>query len=139
MTRVHGWEATRDAEHVPCLCVAGDALFQTHENLEHLAMMEAVLGPLPEHMARSANRQAAKYFTPRCAPAPVRLLQHARRSTLFRLPRRGICDGRPVGGRHICRQPDVHRLRSRGMQQAVLDGCGSARVIEGVVWCTGIG
>lgn len=49
------------------LCVAGDALFQTHENLEHLAMMEAVLGPLPEHMARAANRQAAKYFTPRCA------------------------------------------------------------------------
>ena len=30
-------------------------------------MMEAVLGPLPEHMARAANRQAAKYFTPRCA------------------------------------------------------------------------
>ncbi len=49
------------------LCMAGDALFQTHENLEHLAMMEAVLGPLPEHMARAANRQAAKYFTPRCA------------------------------------------------------------------------
>lgn len=28
----------------------GEALFQTHENLEHLAMMERVLGPLPQHM-----------------------------------------------------------------------------------------
>ncbi|KAF4394247.1 hypothetical protein F8388_005881 [Cannabis sativa] len=25
----------------------GEALFQTHENLEHLAMMERVLGPIP--------------------------------------------------------------------------------------------
>ena len=38
---------------------------QTHENLEHLAMMEAVLGPVPEHMARHANRGSAKYFTHR--------------------------------------------------------------------------
>lgn len=28
----------------------GEALFQTHENLEHLAMMERVLGPLPSQM-----------------------------------------------------------------------------------------
>ncbi|KAK6912697.1 Protein kinase domain [Dillenia turbinata] len=33
----------------------GEALFQTHENLEHLAMMERVLGPLPEHMIRRAK------------------------------------------------------------------------------------
>ena len=33
---------------------AGDALFQTHENLEHLAMMEAVLGPIPPSMAAAA-------------------------------------------------------------------------------------
>ena len=65
-----------------CLCAAGDALFQTHENLEHLAMMEAVLGPLPEHMARAANRQAVKYFTPRCAFGRWRVLQHAHRLTL---------------------------------------------------------
>jgi dual-specificity kinase len=30
-------------------------LFQTHENLEHLAMMERVLGPVPEHMIRKAR------------------------------------------------------------------------------------
>jgi dual-specificity kinase len=33
----------------------GDALFQTHENLEHMAMMERVLGPLPGHMLRRAE------------------------------------------------------------------------------------
>lgn len=33
----------------------GEALFQTHENLEHLAMMERVLGPLPQHMLRKAE------------------------------------------------------------------------------------
>lgn len=32
------------------LLLQGEALFQTHENLEHLAMMERVLGPLPQHM-----------------------------------------------------------------------------------------
>ena len=33
----------------------GEALFQTHENLEHLAMMEKVLGPLPQHMVLRAE------------------------------------------------------------------------------------
>lgn len=32
----------------------GEALFQTHENLEHLSMMERVLGPLPDHMLKRA-------------------------------------------------------------------------------------
>lgn len=33
----------------------GRALFQTHENLEHLAMMERVLGPLPQYMIQKAT------------------------------------------------------------------------------------
>ena len=33
----------------------GEALFQTHENLEHLAMMERVLGPIPQHMLKRAE------------------------------------------------------------------------------------
>ncbi|GFP98337.1 serine/threonine-protein kinase afc1 [Phtheirospermum japonicum] len=40
----------------------GEALFQTHENLEHLAMMERVLGPLPQHMIMRVDRRAEKYF-----------------------------------------------------------------------------
>ncbi|RDX58215.1 Serine/threonine-protein kinase AFC2, partial [Mucuna pruriens] len=47
----------------------GEALFQTHENLEHLAMMERVLGPLPQHMLKRvdvivvhmSSRPAEKY------------------------------------------------------------------------------
>lgn len=42
--------------------LAGDALFQTHDNLEHLAMMEQVLGCLPEHLAGKAASVCAKYF-----------------------------------------------------------------------------
>lgn len=40
----------------------GEALFQTHENLEHLAMMERVLGPIPRHMMKRTDRHAEKYF-----------------------------------------------------------------------------
>ncbi|OEL24759.1 Serine/threonine-protein kinase AFC2 [Dichanthelium oligosanthes] len=39
----------------------GETLFQTHENLEHLAMMERVLGPLPRHMLERADQHAEKY------------------------------------------------------------------------------
>ncbi len=45
-----------------CCLLAGDALFQTHENLEHLAMMEVVLGAIPHHLAATADENAAAYF-----------------------------------------------------------------------------
>ncbi|KAI3522461.1 hypothetical protein L1887_00245 [Cichorium endivia] len=60
-----GWSYPCDMWSVGCILVelfTGEALFQTHENLEHLAMMERVLGPLPEHMIRRATRGAEKYF-----------------------------------------------------------------------------
>ncbi|KAJ7966004.1 Protein kinase [Quillaja saponaria] len=60
-----GWSYPCDLWSVGCILVelcSGGALFQTHENVEHLAMMERVLGPLPEHMIRRANRGAEKYF-----------------------------------------------------------------------------
>ncbi|KAE8724481.1 Serine/threonine-protein kinase AFC2 [Hibiscus syriacus] len=60
-----GWSYPCDTWSVGCILIElcmGEALFQTHENLEHLAMMERVLGPLPEHMIRRANRGAEKYF-----------------------------------------------------------------------------
>ena len=37
------------------LCLQGEALFQTHENLEHLAMMERLLGPIPPHIVKKAE------------------------------------------------------------------------------------
>ncbi|KAJ0028750.1 hypothetical protein Pint_35495 [Pistacia integerrima] len=60
-----GWNYPCDLWSVGCIFVelcSGEALFQTHENLEHLAMMERVLGPLPQHMAVRADRRAEKYF-----------------------------------------------------------------------------
>ncbi|KAL9176884.1 hypothetical protein ABFS82_01G024300 [Erythranthe guttata] len=60
-----GWSYPCDIWSIGCILVelcTGEALFQTHENLEHLAMMERVLGPLPEHIIRRANRGAEKYF-----------------------------------------------------------------------------
>ncbi|KAM3381192.1 serine/threonine-protein kinase AFC2 isoform X1 [Capsicum galapagoense] len=59
-----GWTYTCDIWSVGCILVelcSGEALFQTHENLEHLAMMEKVLGPLPQHMLKRVDRQAEKY------------------------------------------------------------------------------
>ncbi|XP_024031646.1 serine/threonine-protein kinase AFC3 isoform X3 [Morus notabilis] len=53
-----GWSYPCDMWSIGCILVelcSGEALFQTHENLEHLAMMERVLGPLPEHMVQRAK------------------------------------------------------------------------------------
>uniref|UniRef100_A0A804NSW9 dual-specificity kinase n=1 Tax=Zea mays TaxID=4577 RepID=A0A804NSW9_MAIZE len=55
----HGWSYPCDIWSVGCILVelcTGEALFQTHENLEHLAMMERVLGPLPYHMLKRAEK-----------------------------------------------------------------------------------
>ncbi|XP_078433636.1 LAMMER-type protein kinase AFC2 isoform X2 [Wolffia australiana] len=60
-----GWSYPCDIWSVGCILVelcSGKALFQTHENLEHLAMMERVLGPIPSHMLRTADRHADKYL-----------------------------------------------------------------------------
>ncbi|CAI0547517.1 unnamed protein product [Linum tenue] len=59
-----GWSYPCDVWSIGCILVelcTGEALFQTHENLEHLAMMERVLGPLPLHMLKRADRHAEKY------------------------------------------------------------------------------
>ncbi|CAA6666258.1 unnamed protein product [Spirodela intermedia] len=53
-----GWDYPCDLWSVGCILVelcSGEQLFQTHENLEHLAMMERVLGPLPNHMIQRAS------------------------------------------------------------------------------------
>ncbi|XP_068669453.1 serine/threonine-protein kinase AFC1-like isoform X1 [Aristolochia californica] len=60
-----GWNYPCDLWSAGCILVelcSGEALFQTHENLEHLAMMERVLGPLPKQMVHRADRRAEKYF-----------------------------------------------------------------------------
>ncbi|XP_074561088.1 serine/threonine-protein kinase AFC2-like [Curcuma longa] len=59
------WGYPCDIWSIGCILVelcSGEALFQTHENLEHMAMMERVLGPLPPQMLKKAGRRAEKYI-----------------------------------------------------------------------------
>jgi len=57
-----GWAQPCDVWSVGCIVfeiALGKTVFQTHENREHLAMMERVLGRFPERMA---DRSRVKYF-----------------------------------------------------------------------------
>lgn len=64
-----GWSYECDIWSLGCILVElliGDALFQTHENLEHLAMMENVLGPIPLSVVQRTSTQVREqYFTQR--------------------------------------------------------------------------
>ncbi|KAG0297975.1 dual specificity protein kinase kns1, partial [Dissophora globulifera] len=60
-----GWSYACDIWSIGCILVeflTGEALFQTHDNLEHLAMMEAVLGPIPDKLIRASHKSSQKYF-----------------------------------------------------------------------------
>jgi len=48
-----GWSYPCDIWSIGCILIeffTGTALFQTHDNLEHLAMMEKILGPIPDNL-----------------------------------------------------------------------------------------
>ncbi|KAH9966248.1 CMGC/CLK protein kinase [Lactifluus volemus] len=58
-----GWSYPCDAYSLGCILVefyTGMALFQTHDNLEHLAMMEMVMGKMPENVAREATTKQSR-------------------------------------------------------------------------------
>ncbi|KAI9292758.1 kinase-like protein [Neoconidiobolus thromboides FSU 785] len=60
-----GWSYPCDLWSVGCILIeliTGDAMFQTHENLEHLAMMARALGPLPKVMYERASKTGKAYF-----------------------------------------------------------------------------
>ncbi|CAB3368562.1 Hypothetical predicted protein [Cloeon dipterum] len=57
-----GWSQPCDVWSIGCILFElylGITLFQTHDNREHLAMMERILGPIPYRMARKTK---TKYF-----------------------------------------------------------------------------
>ncbi|XP_044304613.1 dual specificity protein kinase CLK2-like isoform X2 [Varanus komodoensis] len=58
-----GWAQPCDVWSIGCIIFEyymGFTLFQTHDNREHLAMMERILGPIPSRMIRKTRKQ--KYF-----------------------------------------------------------------------------
>nr|XP_056721721.1 dual specificity protein kinase CLK3 isoform X2 [Euleptes europaea] len=58
-----GWAQPCDVWSIGCILFEyyrGFTLFQTHENREHLVMMEKILGPIPQNMIRKTRKQ--KYF-----------------------------------------------------------------------------
>ncbi|KAI8072317.1 kinase-like domain-containing protein [Gongronella butleri] len=60
-----GWSYPCDIWSIGCVLVemfTGNALFQTHDNLEHLAMMESVLGKFPEFMVQMSLLNGQTYF-----------------------------------------------------------------------------
>ncbi|KAI0032520.1 CMGC CLK protein kinase [Vararia minispora EC-137] len=64
-----GWSYPCDAFSLGCILVefyTGIALFQTHDNLEHLAMMEMVMGKMPDRFSRAGARAKPEYFREGC-------------------------------------------------------------------------
>ncbi|KAJ2124398.1 serine threonine protein kinase CMGC group [Coemansia sp. RSA 720] len=61
-----GWSFACDMWSVGCIILellTGEALFQTHDNNEHLAMMDVVIGRAPAHIVRAtAPDLRAKFF-----------------------------------------------------------------------------
>jgi len=58
-----GWSQPCDVWSIGCIMFElylGFTLFQTHDNREHLAMMEKILGPIPEKLIR---RTRTKFFS----------------------------------------------------------------------------
>ncbi|CAG8698887.1 3610_t:CDS:10, partial [Ambispora leptoticha] len=60
-----GWSYPCDLWSVGCILIelfTGQTVFQTHDNLEHLAIMERVLGKIPDRLAIRASRQPQSKF-----------------------------------------------------------------------------
>lgn len=59
-----GWSFPCDIWSIGCILVeffTGDALFQTHDNLEHLAMMEMVVGQrIDSGLVQAVNKMATR-------------------------------------------------------------------------------
>ncbi|TKA58502.1 hypothetical protein B0A53_00242 [Rhodotorula sp. CCFEE 5036] len=57
-----GWSYPCDMWSIGCILVefvTGEALFQTHDNLEHLAMMQQVFGDMPSDLLSKGRKQTA--------------------------------------------------------------------------------
>uniref|UniRef100_UPI0037E94F4E dual specificity protein kinase CLK2-like n=1 Tax=Semicossyphus pulcher TaxID=241346 RepID=UPI0037E94F4E len=89
-----GWSHPCDVWSIGCILFeyyGGFTLYQTHDNKEHLAMMESILGPLPQRMIQRSRKQkyfhrgrldwndsskAGRYVKAKCKPLSKYLLSH---------------------------------------------------------------
>ncbi|GAW82632.1 serine/threonine kinase-1 [Plasmodium gonderi] len=62
-----GWDVSSDMWSFGCVLAelyTGDLLFRTHEHLEHLALMEAIIQPIPKKLIYDATKtNGAKYIS----------------------------------------------------------------------------
>lgn len=62
-----GWNELSDQWSIACILMelySGNQLFETHEEMEHLALMERIIGTIPQSMIDSASRSSReKWFT----------------------------------------------------------------------------
>ncbi|CAN8274012.1 unnamed protein product [Cochlearia groenlandica] len=89
-----GWSYPCDVWSIGCIIVelcTGEALFQTHENLEHLAMMERVLGPLPQQMLKKVDRHSEKYVRRGRLDWPDGAASRDSLKAVLKLPRLQVC------------------------------------------------
>ncbi|KAF7663618.1 hypothetical protein LDENG_00205380 [Lucifuga dentata] len=89
-----GWSHPCDVWSIGCMLFEyyeGFTLFQTHDNKEHLAMMERTQGPIPQRMIHRSRKQkyfchghldwnecskAGRYVKAKCKPLKKYLLSH---------------------------------------------------------------
>lgn len=67
------WSYPCDMFSIGCILVefyTGDALFQTHDNIEHLGMMEVVMGKMPRRMIEQGRIKKPEFFCPRGVDYP---------------------------------------------------------------------
>ncbi|XP_059196077.1 dual specificity protein kinase CLK2b isoform X2 [Centropristis striata] len=90
-----GWSHPCDVWSIGCILFeyyAGFTLYQTHDNKEHLAMMERIQGPVPQRMIQRSRKQkyfhrgrldwnecskAGRYVKAKCKPLSKYLLSHS--------------------------------------------------------------
>ncbi|XP_076010878.1 dual specificity protein kinase CLK2b [Genypterus blacodes] len=96
-----GWSHACDVWSIGCILFEyyeGFTLYQTHDNKEHLAMMERIHGPIPQRMIQRSRKQkyfyrgrldwndcskAGRYVTTKCKRLREYLLSHATEHHLF--------------------------------------------------------